>query len=301
MTAKKQNSCTIVVSGKQVSFEVKDVTPEWARTVLETKNTRNRPKNEKRAAAYASDMRRGVFIPTHQGIAFDEEGTLIDGQTRLAAVVIAGSPVTMVISTGWPRKTIGKNGVEVDGLDPLDGGQLRGLGQKLRLSHGILNANRVVAVCNAIRGVITKNPTSSMTTAQVLAIQELYAESIDAILGLAWSTRDMKATILAPLVLFHAAFPEKAMEFASAFIAMDGLRAKSPILVLRKWLLNSNEAQRHDRPDRVRVIHIVAQACCKYMDGESISLLKNTREGVDRIIHAQKSRARKVAELFAAS
>jgi hypothetical protein len=73
------------------------ITPEIAAKWLERNHKDNRPLNWRRIEAMANDMRSGNWKLTHQAIAFDGEGTLLDGQHRLNAVVQAGVPVKMLI------------------------------------------------------------------------------------------------------------------------------------------------------------------------------------------------------------
>ena len=47
-------------------------------------------------------MLSGEFTVTHQGIAFDVGGNLVDGQHRLAAIVDSGVVVTMLVTRGLP-------------------------------------------------------------------------------------------------------------------------------------------------------------------------------------------------------
>jgi hypothetical protein len=70
-----------------------DVTPEKALQWLEG-NTHNRPINEAHVKRLARDIQAGRWRLTHQGIAFDTDGLLVDGQHRLWAVVEAGMPIT---------------------------------------------------------------------------------------------------------------------------------------------------------------------------------------------------------------
>src|SRR6266704_2773676 len=42
-------------------------------------------------------MRRGEWLVTHQGIAFDVNGVLVDGQHRLAAIIEAERPVELTV------------------------------------------------------------------------------------------------------------------------------------------------------------------------------------------------------------
>lgn len=51
-------------------------------------------------------MKQGFWKLTHQGIAVDEDGFLVDGQNRLEAVVASECCVPMVIITGVPRKAM---------------------------------------------------------------------------------------------------------------------------------------------------------------------------------------------------
>lgn len=78
---------------------VETITPELATQYL-TKNVRNRSIRKQEVDAYAREIKRGAFALTHQGIAFDDNGHLIDGQHRLMAIAAAGIPVKMVVSRG---------------------------------------------------------------------------------------------------------------------------------------------------------------------------------------------------------
>ena len=84
-----------------VRFAFCDVTPELAAEWLKH-NRRNRKVKDTTVEAYAMDMRNGAWQTTHQGVAFDLAGNLIDGQHRLRGIVQARRPVLMVVSHGWP-------------------------------------------------------------------------------------------------------------------------------------------------------------------------------------------------------
>ncbi len=63
-------------------------------------------------AQLAHYMKEGHFQLTHQGIAFNEDGELFDGQHRLLAVMKSGVPVQMVVTRGanslaWTATDIG--------------------------------------------------------------------------------------------------------------------------------------------------------------------------------------------------
>jgi len=75
------------------------ITPELAKEYL-TRNTRNRKLRKGIVEQYAREMRCGKWLLTHQGIAFNCDGTLLDGQHRLEAVILSGASVWMNVSRG---------------------------------------------------------------------------------------------------------------------------------------------------------------------------------------------------------
>jgi hypothetical protein len=62
-------------------------------------NTSNRPLSKPTVRSLAEAMRRGEWMVTHQGIAFDTNGVLVDGQHRLAAIIDADMAVEMTVFT----------------------------------------------------------------------------------------------------------------------------------------------------------------------------------------------------------
>lgn len=87
---------------KKLKTEIIAVTPALARQWLE-KNTNNRHMREDIAHRYARDMAEGRWQPSHQGIAFYDDGTLADGQHRLFAVTVYNKPVTFLVTRNVPR------------------------------------------------------------------------------------------------------------------------------------------------------------------------------------------------------
>ena len=77
------------------------VTPEMAAKWLEG-NVLNRPLKQAHVERLAREMKAGRWRLTHQGIAFDVTGCLIDGQHRLWAVVESGVTVPMRVFYNEP-------------------------------------------------------------------------------------------------------------------------------------------------------------------------------------------------------
>ncbi len=93
---------------------VQTITPKKAAEYLQ-RNTANRPLSQRTVRDFAQAMRRGEWRVTHQGIAFDTTGALVDGQHRLAAIVEADLPVELTVFSEVP----------VGAFDVLDTGKRR--------------------------------------------------------------------------------------------------------------------------------------------------------------------------------
>lgn len=74
-----------------------DVTPEMAKRWL-ANNQGNRNVNQKQIDTIAKDILAGDFDTTHQGIAIATDGTLLDGQHRLLAIVKANKTVKLMVT-----------------------------------------------------------------------------------------------------------------------------------------------------------------------------------------------------------
>jgi hypothetical protein len=84
---------------------VKQVSPELATRWLEG-NTHNRTLKQWLVDRFVRDMQADRWQLTHQGIAFDVDEVLIDGQHRLWAVVLSGKTVPMRVFFNEPIETM---------------------------------------------------------------------------------------------------------------------------------------------------------------------------------------------------
>ena len=73
------------------------ITPELAQKWLKETNNFNRPITQAVVDMYVRQIKSGLWRRTHQGIAFDTYGTLIDGQHRLMAIINTGVTVPMLV------------------------------------------------------------------------------------------------------------------------------------------------------------------------------------------------------------
>lgn len=97
---------------------VMTITPELANEWLR-RNVKNRPLNKVRVAQLSREIRSGSWQLNGDSIRFSREGSLLDGQHRLAAVVAAGMSIRSVVISGLPDKV----------FDTIDQGQRRSASQ----------------------------------------------------------------------------------------------------------------------------------------------------------------------------
>lgn len=82
-----------------VRFKVEQIDPKTAEAYLEH-NKINRPLRKGGVEKFATDMKNGDWGLTHQAIAFDEQGNILDGQHRLWAIVESGCTIEMPVARG---------------------------------------------------------------------------------------------------------------------------------------------------------------------------------------------------------
>ncbi len=84
--------------------EIINVTPQMASDWLK-KNTENRPLRRTVVSHFKEAIIRGEYVASHQGIAFAEDGTLLDGQHRLTAISeLRDGSFPMVVTFDVPKK-----------------------------------------------------------------------------------------------------------------------------------------------------------------------------------------------------
>ena len=151
-----------------------DVDPATSRRWLEN-NFRNRPLKEDTVIAYARDMMAGVWVPTHQGIAFNDRDELIDGQHRLHAIVRSETTVRMMVTFGMPSKIEGR---EMTTMDAVDRGRTRSVADQLTIQHGFKNGSITASICAGLANLCSGERTRRLTVGQTLEIFRAFEEPI---------------------------------------------------------------------------------------------------------------------------
>lgn len=120
------------------SAQVMTVTPEFAQELLR-RNTHNRKLRDRAIADYARDMKAGHWSLNGEAIKVAADGTVLDGQHRLRAVIDSGTPVEMFVVMGLDPTT----------QETMDSGRKRTTGDVMSL-RSEENAHTLAAVLRRI-------------------------------------------------------------------------------------------------------------------------------------------------------
>lgn len=215
----KEVTLTSAESGKTMHFRLVMVTPVVASRWLEKNHPDNRTVAWNRVEALANDIRNGSWKLMHQGVAFGENGYLIDGQHRLHAIVQAGQPaeVLVVRNEGGTYQ------------DPIDRGGARSIA-------AIMGVNtRQAAAFNMLRcfenGFEIHTP---MTLADAETVYERHKSVFEKL-----AVVRNRAKILGPTLAACAwALPisgDRVLDFAGKMASGEMIARGDPVYALRSW------------------------------------------------------------------
>lgn len=189
-----------------------EVTPDLAKEYL-TLNKENRPLSQTKVDEWAKEMKQGKWRQTHQGIAFDWDGNLLDGQHRLAAIVASGRTVKLMITANLDPETYR---VIDDGM-ARDSKDLLVVAYKKKFGETPARANYVTSVSVAmLRGLTGKKIHKEQTTDNALRHYKLIQELVPLI-----ATKTEAGTVSC------AAFANAVLYFGKEKILPLALRYKS--------------------------------------------------------------------------
>lgn len=273
------------------------ITPREALEILaRSVGQTQRNLDQRRVSLYAQQMKGGQWRVTHQAIALDDDGVLIDGQHRVNAVVKAGIPVQMMVARGADPST----------FDAIDNGRPRGPANALSIA-GYSNVN---VLASAIRHYLVYETLAGTTRSTGPDVRAL------------WSTHDIVETarsLTGSLIVqsIRDAHPVArslaqagSTTWLSACIAMlrakgvdDVLReeflgkldtgvmlpAGSPIHALRRWMIAGGYAnQRSDQRAFVGMAAFV-KTWNGWLNSEEIRLI-TFRPGAERVPEIEQHR-----------
>jgi len=274
-----------------------DVDPATAKRWLEN-NFRNRPISEDVIDAYARDMTNGVWVATHQGIAFNDKDELIDGQHRLHAVVRSGRTVRMMVTFGLPSKIEGR---EMTTMDCVDRGRTRSVSDQLKIQHGLKDGSVIAAICSSLGTLCAGERTRRLSVGQTLDIFRAFELAAKWVIERRPKEHGLRATgALAAFVFAITAMQPKAdkvMEMFERLVSGKNLKPASAMARLRHFL-TSDDAKLLSRSADRGLAELTLEAIRLELKGQPIAKLELSEAGAKHFRNLQPIRVSKIAEMF---
>ena len=261
-----------------MKFQTIYVTPQQAEEWLSKNADSQRKLRDSVVNKYTRDMVNGRWEFTHQGIAFDSAGRLIDGQHRLAAVVKAGIPIKMLVftdslPTAYDHLDIGYGRTAVDVLKARGEGWI---------------TNELIAVARFMEsGASYHTETIPRSPFELQEIVETHKEALDFVFQNV--ERKVRGVTVAPVLAAVAVayYSEKDRAKLAEFIRLlvSGI-ARNPeadrtVIRLRDSLRDATGD--NNAMSRVAVFLKTQRVVKAYMSGESLSKLYTPSEACYRI------------------
>jgi hypothetical protein len=267
---------------------IENITPKIAQEYLQKVDVAHQRKLiVSRAQSFAREMTAGHWFLNHQGIAFDEQGRLIDGQHRLKAIELCGITLQMLVTRGIATEMV--NGVRLFAIDTIDVGYKRQTGEQLTLRHGIENGNRVASATRTILHWATG--LSKNTTPVALEILGIYP-TIKKLASCSKTCMMLNGQVIGCFAIAIKSFPELFEEFVEPFISGVNLQKNSPVLLLRNILLNNKNSvgNRKFTTNMAWTLNALRWAALK----EEVKQLKTGNIGWQFFADLQKGNVRKI-------
>lgn len=241
------------------------VTPETAAEWLLDHNKNNRKIRATRVTAYARDMRSGDWMATHEAIAFNCDGTLIDGQHRLEAVIESGIPGWFLVFHGVPKAV----------ARVIDSNATRSASDALKIVHGKDATARDVTVAKIIyRG--GRNKMYAPTRSEALEMYSKYESAVNTVSSMfeGPSTHIAISPVMGVIgrALLSGVSETKLRKFASVLVSGVSEEPKDAWIVkLRDRLLAPQRTGNHRH--RATIYDVTAFALRAWLDGKLPVLL----------------------------
>jgi len=254
-------------------FEVMDITPDMAKKILAHRNKNNRPIRYTHLEKLSDAIEKDEWKVTNQGIAFDADGNLIDGQHRLAAILQTRKTVKMMVATN----------MDANIFDVVDTGSKRSTGDALDIlgsEHGrTVSAALKIYICyqkfpeKAWSGAAIQQP----STSDVIAIYKDRQDEIEALLSVIkkkhrnFKCFSMSLGLVLSILLLDAGWSDMQIwQFWDCITLGANLPPDSVVLSFRNQLSDPHFRKRHYGTQRY-MLNAFIKCFNSYITNESIN------------------------------
>lgn len=219
-----------------MKVETVTITPEIAEEML-TNNTCNRPVKRLHVAFLVNELVAGRWKFNGDPVRIGFDGSLIDGQHRLEAVMQSGVAIKTLLITG----------LDPEVFDTIDSGALRSAGDTLSVAgekNGRNLAAALVVANDLSRGKTDFNRSIKISNAEILNMLSQHEAIKD---SMCWGRSLVRLAPCSIVVALHYLFsqqnPNRANAFFEAVHTGVGLDIDSPVYLLRQRLIDNATAK----------------------------------------------------------
>ena len=228
----------------KVTTDIVSVTPAMAMKFLQD-NTQNRPISRTFVKRFAKAMREGKWQINGESIVFADDGTLLDGQHRLQAILDSGKTISMTVTRGVSKDSfktidIGRKRTGADALATYD--------EKFSKNRGVIAAAITTIVHFGDNGVYDASargeafPHSDLIDFAEKNYKQL-SRAVEHTQGLTWARKLVPFSCLVALFfLFNRKDPYEAETFFHKLNTGEGMLRNDPVNLLRNRLMEIRSA-----------------------------------------------------------
>ena len=256
---------------KNLKTAVEVITPKMAEEWLK-KNTMDRNIRQRRVAGLVRIINDGEWRVNGESIKIANDGTLLDGQHRLTAVVISKKPIMSLVVRGLPPES----------RETMDLGTPRNLGNHMQMAGytgSVFAIAAAVGICTSFRAGVWSERKEKMSPTQMLAYlkaNKRLLKSADIYTSAEYKDfRDMlpQSNSIALHYLFTQIDQFKGEEFFSKLVKGENLGAQSPILKLRTELISMRKESKRGNTSRHAFLFYMCAAYQAFLDNRRIDRL----------------------------
>lgn len=237
-------------------------------------NKRNRDLTLSKVIGYRDAMQRGEWKRHHQGLAFYDDGTLADGQHRIAATALSGmANIEFMVSADFPK----------DAIDTIDRVKTRTAGEAL-LMMGVMDGKAKAALGRTAMEYVFEEQNSKRPTFTDIQVERWVMEK-DSLLAKALiigrkSTENvsdpcltqMEAATDAALMLLGGWGEQQTVSYIASIQQGVATYPESPTVILSKLFLRAKiNARRTDRLTKKTKIALALKGAALWLEEKSVA------------------------------
>lgn len=250
------------------------ITPQMAKDWLEKSDPNYRPLDVNRITQYCRSMREGKWSYTGESIKLNCDGSVVDGQHRLHAVVQTGISIVSEVIEG------------IVDIDDIDTGKPRKLSDVLRVK-GYVNVNVLAASLARLYEYSENRSADNVHATGVSVLLQFLKQCPSITSSVAFIEKHRNKHLFlrgAYAVVTHyctqRSDKELSTQFFTELITGDNLSSTDATYVLREYLIKSCALSSFRRPDATQKLAVCVKAWNSYSLDKPVSNLSFRRTGV---------------------